>query len=142
MKLIEERDPALAVAALTAAREGLEAILCRGEEEGYTVGWVLQEVLNGRLQLYRVVTESETAAGFVLGLIDHRRPNKPLFYVWGLAMEARGHWHGPLAEELQRIARGAGCVAVAARSPRPGWARWARRLGWRPGAVEYTKEIA
>jgi hypothetical protein len=141
MRLIEEKDPALAVRYLEAWRAGLEAILCRGEEEGYTVGWVLQEVLHGRLRFYHAVEECDPR-GFVLALVDLRRPRRPTLYVWGLAVDATRAWHREMADELDHIAREAGCVAVAARSPRPGWARWARKLGWRPGAIEYTKELA
>jgi len=140
MRLVEEKDPPTAVRYLTALRAGLEAILCRGEEEGYTVGWVLQEVLSGRLRFYHVVEGSEPK-GFVLALVDARRPRRPCFYVWGIAVDSC-RWHEQMAEEIERIARETGCAAVAARSPRPGWARWARKLGWQPGAVEYTKELA
>jgi hypothetical protein len=138
MRLEREPDAAAAVAYLDAHREQLDAILCW--ETGYDAGWVLQEVLHGRLWLYRCIEEGEPV-GFLLAMVDRRRPSFPVFYAWGLAVASAKPWHASVARAIQEVATDAGCFEVRARSPRPGWARWARKLGWRQGATEYVKEV-
>jgi hypothetical protein len=99
----------------------------------YNLPWVLQELLAHRLEAYDIVQEGERIGTLLLqvaqvGLVK-------VLYVFGLAVRGRG-WHASLAEALRSIARSRGCSVIRGRSPRAGWAKFARAI-----AYEYELEV-
>jgi hypothetical protein len=116
----------------TPATADVERIL-RFTKGEYNLPWVLQEILSKRLEAFDVVQEGERIGTLLLqvaqvGLVK-------VLYVFGLAVRGRG-WHARLAEALRSIARSRGCSVIRGRSPRMGWAKFARAI-----AYEYELEV-
>ncbi len=116
-------------------RKGLERIL-----ESSSQHWLPEDVYMAlkteSAEAFRGVLEGETA-GFVI-LQKHQSLDGTELFIWAAHTMEDGR---DFYEDIEQIAKDVGAKRVVFWSNRMGWRRLAKRYGFTPSNVRYTKEL-
>jgi hypothetical protein len=101
-------------------------------------GWIAEDVYcylkSGLATLY--VAEGEWRGFAVLQLLPHYSSKRLHCWIVQTTDDPQIYM-----EEVEKIARQAGAHVITFDSPRKGWEKRAKRLGFRPTMIRYTKEL-
>lgn len=88
---------------------------------------VLSRLMAGDAQLWGVYDDGKPIAAAVTGLLSPKR-----CLIWLVGGSRIHEWKDEFMAKIEAWARSFGCVALYAESPRRGWGRIAKELGFTP----------